>query len=544
MEESRAPEVTEVTDSGLFVRNATGLVRGMSQRASVVLNFIPGHPTQTLSAVLFYFLAAAFPGSNMYLALLLVVPMTLSFSYAFGLLTQMIPRSGGDYMLVSRVIHPLVGLVSSFCMSVAGFLSNAFFGLAFVIYALGPSCVAIGNIGGYSGLSSFGQDISAGKWWQFFLGSAMIALSCLIHLAGWRWMMRFLNGLFWVVTGGMILTVLTLLVRGKDTFAKGFDSFAGAGEYQGTIDRAVKAGIDLSPSFSFSQTIGLVAGLATVSIYCYWSTFVGGELRQASTLKTANNMARGGVLGMIVVAIFGTIILSSIGESFIRAAQNGNLPEGLPLTNPTYIFLTAASVNSTPFAIILALSYVVFWPLICWLSLLQPTRMLFAYAFDGLLPKSFTKTTRGGAPIVCVLISGALSILVLLWATQNQASLFKVLAFATLIQLIAMALVGLSGLLAPSRRPELYRASSSQKTLGGIPLVQVAGLGCILTAAFLWIVFLTKPALGIAASGRGEFLLWAIGTMAAGVLFYFIARAVRASQGVNVDRAFAEIPPE
>ena len=50
---SRA-EATAVTDSGLFVRNATGLVRGMSQRASIALNFIPGHPTQTLSAVLFF----------------------------------------------------------------------------------------------------------------------------------------------------------------------------------------------------------------------------------------------------------------------------------------------------------------------------------------------------------------------------------------------------------------------------------------------------------------------------------------------------------
>ena len=66
-------EATAVTDSGLFVRNATGLVRGMSQRASVALNFIPGHPTQTLSAVLFYFVTV-FAGANMYLALLLVLP--------------------------------------------------------------------------------------------------------------------------------------------------------------------------------------------------------------------------------------------------------------------------------------------------------------------------------------------------------------------------------------------------------------------------------------------------------------------------------------
>ena len=50
------PEAAGVTDSGLFIRNATGLVRGMSQRASIILNFIPGHPTQTLAAVLFAYL--------------------------------------------------------------------------------------------------------------------------------------------------------------------------------------------------------------------------------------------------------------------------------------------------------------------------------------------------------------------------------------------------------------------------------------------------------------------------------------------------------
>jgi APA family basic amino acid/polyamine antiporter len=534
-------EATAVTDSGLFVRNATGLVRGMSQRASVALNFIPGHPTQTLSAVLFYFLAV-FAGANMYLALLIVVPMTLSFAYTFGLLTQMIPRSGGDYMLVSRVLHPLLGIVSSFCMSIAGFLSNAFFGLAFALYAVSPSCIAIGNIGGYSGLTEWGQDIAASRWWQFSLGAAMIAVSSAVHLAGWRWMIRFLAGLFWFVTGCMVLTVLVVVIRGKDTFAKGFDAFAGSGQYQGTIDRAVKAGADLSPSFSFSQTLALVAGLATVSIYCYWSSFVGGELRQASTLKTANNMARAGVLGLIAVAIGGALLLSGIGEEFIRAAQAGGLPEGLPLTNPTYIFLTAASVNNVLVAIILALSYVVFWPLICWLSLLQPTRMLFAYAFDGMLPKFFAQTTRSGAPWVCVVVSGGASILVLLWATSDLGALFKVLAFATLIQLIAMSLVGLSGILAPKRRSEFYRASSSQKTIGGIPLVQITGVGCIVTAVFLWIEFLHEPGLGIAK--RGEFFVWAGGTILAGVVFYLVARAVRASQGVNVDRAFAEIPPE
>lgn len=534
-----AAEKTEVTDSGLFVRNATGLVRGMSQRASTVLNFIPGHPIQTLGAVLFFFLVT-FPGANMYLALLIVLPMTLSFSYAFGLLTAMIPRSGGDYMIVSRVIHPVAGLISSFCMTMAGLFSNAFFGIAFVTQAVGPGAVAVGTIGGYSGLVTFGQDVQASTGWQFGLGSLMIALACLIHISGWRSMIRFLGILFWSVTGAMTLAVLALLVTGKSSFAKNFDSFAGSGEYQATIARATKAGANLSPSFSFGETIALVAGLATVSIYCYWSSFVGGELRQASTLKTAHNMARGGVGGLVVVAIFGTIILSSVGGEFMRAANLGGLKEGLPVGS-SFLFLAAASVGNTIFAAVLAIGYLLFWPLITWLSLLQPTRMLFAYSFDGILPRAFAQTTRGGAPWVAVIVSGLASIAILKWATGSSL-FFTVLAYATLIQLIAMGLVGVAAILVPYVRPELFRASSAQGRIGGVPIVTIAGVGAVASAIFLWIMFLSEKRLGIADTG--DFFKWAIGTVVAGLLFYAIALAVRRSQGVDINRAFAEIPPE
>jgi basic amino acid/polyamine antiporter, APA family len=533
------PESATVTDSGLFVRNATGLVRGMSQRASVVLNFIPGHPTQTLAAVLFAFLAL-FPGANPYLALLIVLPMTLSFSYAFGMLTAIIPRSGGDYMIVSRVLSPLLGIVSSFCMTMAGLLSNAFFGIAFVTSALGPSFVVVGTVGHHQSLIDFGTKISTHRNWEFGLGSAMIVVACLIHLAGWRWMIRFLSILFWLVTGGMLLSVAVLLFTGKSSFAKNFDSFAGTGEYQNTIARAVKAGTQVNPSFSFGQTIILVAGLATVSIYCYWSTFVGGELRQASTLKTANNMARAGVGGLIVVAIFGAIILHSVGSQFMIAANGGGLSSNFPFA-PSFIFLSAASLGNTLFAILVAICYCVFWPLITWLSLLQPTRMLFAYSFDGMLPKAFAKTTRGGAPWVSVIASGAASIVVLWWAT-GSSSFFKALAYATLIQLVAMGLVGVSAALVPWRRPELYRGSASQLRFAGIPVTTIAGVGAVLTAVFLWIVFLSEPKLGIA--DHASFFVWCLGTIAAGIVFYAAAYGIRRSQGVNVNRAFAEIPPE
>ena len=108
---SQAEGTQAVGKSGLFARTATGLVRGVPPRSSLIINFIPGHPTQTMVAVLLFALAVG-PGGNPFLAVLLIVPMSLAFAYAFGLLTQMIPRSGGDYMLVTRVIHPAIGWVS------------------------------------------------------------------------------------------------------------------------------------------------------------------------------------------------------------------------------------------------------------------------------------------------------------------------------------------------------------------------------------------------------------------------------------------------
>ena len=59
---------------------------------------------------------------------------------------------------------------------------------------------------------------------------------------------------------------------------------------------------------------------------------------------------------------------------------------------------------------------------------------------------------------------------------------------------------------------------------------------------FLWIVFLSEPKLGIA--DRSSFFVWCIGTIVAALVFYGAAYFIRQSQGVNVNRAFAEIPPE
>ena len=81
--------------SNLFVRNATGLVRGVPSKSSVIINFIPGHPTQTLAAVFFFALTLA-PGGNDSLVLYAIPTLSphalptyaaLALGIATGLLT-------------------------------------------------------------------------------------------------------------------------------------------------------------------------------------------------------------------------------------------------------------------------------------------------------------------------------------------------------------------------------------------------------------------------------------------------------------------------
>jgi basic amino acid/polyamine antiporter, APA family len=533
------------TSSGLFARNATGLVRGVSQRSSLVINFIPGHPTQALAAG-FFFVFALFPGGNYLIGLALTIPLVLAIAYSFGLLTSMIPRSGGDYMIVSRVIHPLAGLISSFCMTLAGLLSNAYFAVAFITLGIGPGLVSLGLLERSQALINAGTTVQSNNYWKFGIGAAMILVAAAFLAGGWRWSLRIQNTLFWIVTGGLILATLAALFTSHGSFVSSFNSFLrpythNANSYQEVLNRAAKAGINLTPHFSIANSIPIVGFFATFSIYSYWSTFVAGELREASSVKTARNMALAGVLCIAVVAAFAAVFFHTFGTSFMIAANGGGMPPQVS-TAPTYFFLMSGAVGNLIFAILVIFSYILFWPLICYISLLQPTRMIFAYAFDGILPEKITSVNRYGAPWVSIIIGWVLSVLTLLWGLHN-ASFFQIITYATLIQLIAMGLVSVCGILVPWRRPELYRASTTQRRILGIPAVVIAGIGGVLTAVFVWVLFFYyKSQFGF--SDPAKFFGFAGGTVGLAIIYYFVARFVRARQGVNIDLAYAEIPPE
>jgi amino acid permease len=151
--------------------------------------------------------------------------------------------------------------------------------------------------------------------------------------------------------------------------------------------------------------------------------------------------------------------------------------------------------------------------------------------------------TKRGVPITATAITVAFSILAYAWAIYVAGNFFRVLVYTTLIQLITHILVSISAIVFPYRRKELYRASVSTYEVAGIPMMVVAGIGALLTTAFLYWAYFHYPFFGLVGH-KENLIFWLVGAVLFGLVWYGAAKAIRAQRGVNIDSVYAEIPPE
>ena len=117
------------------------------------------------------------------------------------------------------------------------------------------------------------------------------------------------------------------------------------------------------------------------------------------------------------------------------------------------------------------------------------------------------------------------------------------LVYATLIQLITHVLIAVSSIAFPYRRTDLYRASVATHEVAGIPLMVVAGVGALLTTAFIYWAYFHYSFFGLIGH-KGNLVIWLVGAVLFGLVWYAGAKVIRAQRGVNIDKVYAEIPPE
>ena len=71
----------------------------------------------------------------------------------------------------------------------------------------------------------------------------------------------------------------------------------------------------------------------------------------------------------------------------------------------------------------------------------------------------------------------------------------------------------------------------------------VAGCGSIFTTVFLYWAYFHYPFFGLVGH-KQNLVYWLVGAVAFGLIWYVGAKMVRRGQGVDIDKVYAEIPPE
>jgi amino acid transporter len=535
-----APAPTRV-----YSRNATGLVREVRLIDQVVYNL--GSVTPLTSALAVgLFTIAAFPQMNIYLALLIPALASIPLWITFSLLTATFPKTGGDYIFNSRILHPAIGFGVNLGFLFAQVLTAAFAAGFLAELALNPTLLIIGTVTENETIAGWADTFSVDNSTGVFITSALcILFVCTLAAIRSRLLLRVMTWMVMIFAVGAIIDIIILFATSNDSFARTFDSYAGAGSYEKVV--AAGSGQGLYPSeggHSTSNTVGAMFVWVGFSIFVVYGAYIAGEVRRAGDRKRMlTSIVGSGVLQTIFLLISILAFYGAVGENFAISAVAGNQETGIA----SFPYYAALATGSPVVAVIVAIAFL-FWAiptLNVFMGVIQ--RGVFVYSFERLLPSAVSRVNaRTHTPLVAVAIMGALTLIAAAFFSYN-ANFSVALTLAILPGFVAMFAVAISAVVMPFRRRDLYAGSPADWRVAGIPVLPVCGfLSAIVIAFFIVLPFYYQDELGLTSrSWLPEATAIApIAVLLFGIAWWLIARAYHRRRGVDLDLLYRTIPPD
>jgi amino acid transporter len=531
--------------SRVYSRNATGLVREVRLLDQVVYNL--GSVTPLTSALAVgLFTIAAFPRMNIYLALLLPALASIPLWVTWSLLTATFPKTGGDYVFNSRILHPAIGFGVNLGFLFAQVLTAAFAAGFLAQLALAPTLLIIGTVTESSTIAGWADSFMITNKTGVFITSVLcILFVCTLAAIRSRLLLRVMTVMVGIFAVGALVDIIVLSVTSKASFVDTFDSYAGAGAYDEVV--AAGAGQGLYPSedgYSTSSTLGAMFVWVGFSIFVVYGAYIAGEVRRAGDRRRMLlSIGGSGVLQTIVLLISIVVFYGAVGEDFAISAVAGNQEIGIA----SFPYYAALATGSPVLAVLVALAFLL-WAiptLNVFMGVIQ--RGVFVYSFERLLPSSVSRVnSRTHTPLVAIAIMGILSIIATAFMAYN-ANFSVALTLAILPGFVAMFVVAVSAVLMPFRRRDLYEGSPADWRIAGIPVLPVCGfLSAIVLAFFIALPFFYQDELGLTSR---SWLPWATAIAPAAVLllgigWWFAARSYHRKRGVDLDLLYRTIPPD
>jgi amino acid transporter len=441
-------------------------------------------------------LFASYGGANLPLA---VLPVLMMFPIAglYWYYSVTMPRSGGEYVYISRTLHPSLGLFANWMISITAISWLGLLTDWWLKWSIADSFIAHGIRSGNESLVNVGTWFE-GEWVRTILGTAAMLAVIWIFLKGARTMMR----LSYIAIAASWLAIVIL---GIAVIATSQSEFAGALNNLTGVDASAVIGygreVDVI-AFTFMAT--LLGGATYVVLNTLGATFsanIAGEIRGVGRSQ-ALALFGALVIQMITWAAAYTLVYASGGANFwhgltmtwfdgadayplahhTNPAVESALGAGLgtarePFPTLLFAFSSGGAVLIYLFAICFAVSTFISAAGLAF----APIRNVFAWSFDRLIPTKFAELDRRyRAPwlaIVAVVFVGWLFLVIDIWRPGWTAQI----AFTITGWFVGWIVLGVAGMVFPVVRPQLYR-SAPPAVQRGIPAVAAVATAIAVTA--------------------------------------------------------------
>jgi amino acid transporter len=391
----------------------------------------------------------------------------------YASLISVMPRAGGDYVWQSRILGRGLG----FILSVTGWW--------FILWLWVPLYGQILNyevitpllaIAGLKDAALFFTQNANG----LFIGSLIVCALVFVYIAvGMKWYARIQKFCFWGGLVGLALVFILLLLGNNATFTQNLQTIVpemfGTDPSVNVVDTTLALG---DAAYTVAAPLGqlkVLASLALIPMVVFfnlwpnWGSTLYGEVRGASDYRRNFwGMAAAVIATTVLGIIFFLLIGKTIGWDFYNKANGAfwNYTFGYTTDAPALPFwpypalFAAFMVKSRLIQFLVILLMSLWWFGWSGTVFLSSTRVIFAAAFDRMLPEWVSKVgARSQTPVNALLLMVVPSIIIS-YLYANDIFGFKSLALdATLVIAVTFLGTTVAATILPWRQKDVFEGS-------------------------------------------------------------------------------------
>ncbi len=451
------------------------------------------------------------------------------------------PRTGGDYLFGSRIIHPIYGCMAAGVVTVL-MLLNLAQGIT-VWWQMSFSFRALGSALGSQAITDFASTAGEPRW-TFVFGVIIIVICTVFLIIGSK---LATSAMFWasvITIAGIAMGGVYMAFTSSATFIELLDQAAGAGAYQSVLTTAADQGF--VPYFSMRDVMVLLP-FGFLMITYSTATYPAGEIKRPGMSVWRGGVVAATIFAVVVVGVW-LAYRTMVSIDFVRSASYlvgvGNYPttasDAIQAVQANEAMLLVAKDPITKIVLALAFPLQAFaFNMLCMLVLI---RLMFALSFDRLLPSVVSSvSSRTHTPVLGTIIIAIVACAFGALACFSSALAQWLVATSFLWVFLGIE-VCIMAIVFPFRRRDMYVNAPKPFGVERVPLVSVVGGVMLAVFIVLLVIMLGSPLYrGTLTTTTwivlGVSLVW-------GPILYLVSRQIFKAKGVDLRAALRELSPD